>query len=700
MLALVAQSQGSATDNYRLGQANNVLYQLAQSKYSTVFHDVTTGNNSVACASGSPNCGSNLFLTGYNAGTGYDLASGLGSVDAAAMVTNWTSVSLGSTSTTLQINGSSAAYAGVHGADLTFNTGVTGSSGTPTGIVAITDTANMTAGGTASGPQNNGQIAIPLASGSGSVTYNGLPGGSYAVTARYGGDTANAASTSAPISVSISAEPSTTTLTVNAYSPSTGKAISNSNIPYGNYVFADAAITGTAEGSKSQGIATGTVQFLNGSTALGSGVVSNGNLASWPPLNSTFAALTAGSYNLTTKYSGDASYLPSTATANFTIVQAPTGTFQFYVDGQPALAPQPIYESSGYQPNNTATPYAWADAQTAYTFLSTGQHTLSAAYSGDSNYAGSSSSTVTVPVTQATSGVNGYGFPNPQGQPVVVGQSATGIATIFGSEYGVAPTGTVTFYDNNVALTNPVTYTSSTAPLLLSSLDATTQHVFTTVGTHQITVSYSGDSNYKSATTPVPQSLNVLGPISLSVGGITVSAPGQSGSTAVTVTPNGGFTGTVNLSCQVSTGMTSYNDLPTCSVPASVTISGTSVATATLTAYTTAATSGTLVPGPDPIRLGGATTILAGLVMFGIRSKRRRWKSIVGAVLLAVLAVSVGALGCGGGGGGSGSGSGGGNGGGGGNSGTTTGSYSVAVTGTDATTGKITARTTLTLTVN
>jgi subtilase family serine protease len=70
MLALVAQAHGSPSDNYRLGQANVILYQLAQSRYSTVFHDITTGNISVPCASGSPDCGSNLFMTGYKTGTG------------------------------------------------------------------------------------------------------------------------------------------------------------------------------------------------------------------------------------------------------------------------------------------------------------------------------------------------------------------------------------------------------------------------------------------------------------------------------------------------------------------------------------------------------------------------------------------------------------------------------------------------------
>ena len=47
----------------------------------------------------------------------------------------------------------------------------------------------------------NGQFAIPIADSSGSETYNGMPGGTYTVAARYGGDTSDAASTSSPINV-------------------------------------------------------------------------------------------------------------------------------------------------------------------------------------------------------------------------------------------------------------------------------------------------------------------------------------------------------------------------------------------------------------------------------------------------------------------------------------------------------------------
>lgn len=577
MLALVVQATGG-----RLGLADTVLYQLAKA-HPSYFHDITSGDNAVPCASGTPNCGSNGFLTGYNASNGFDLSTGLGSVDAAEIINNWNSVALGSTSTTLQINGSTTAYSGVHGANVVFNAGVVASSGgSPTGIVALADNANMTRGGTASGPQNNGQIPIPLSAGSGSATYNGLPGGNYQVTARYGGDTSFASSTSAPISVSISPEPSTTTLSVNAYNPATRKAISTANIPYGSDVFADADITGTAEGSKTQGVATGTVQFLNGAAALGTAAVSSGNSASWPPLNSTFTALPAGSYTLNAQYSGDASYSPSTGTATFSIAKAsttttaglggtpveygnqeqiaadalttsygsaPTGTFQFSVDGQPVLAPQPVYESGGYNNANGNNNWAWADSQTTYTFLSVGQHTLAASYSGDVNYTASASSSVTLTVTPAQPGFTTFGW-NVPSQTAYIGLQTTATATLFGSEHGVAPTGTITFYDNGIAISGTVTYSGQAASGTVGSLlTGSIPYMFTSAGNHSLTASYSGDSNYLTATTPISDTVNVLGPFSATAGAIVVASPGQSGSTVLTITPNGGFTGTVTLSC-------------------------------------------------------------------------------------------------------------------------------------------------------
>ena len=72
----------------RLGNVNPMLYSLAASSPSA-FHDITVGNNMVPCQSGSKDCGASGMI-GYNAGTGYDLASGLGSVDIGALASAWT----------------------------------------------------------------------------------------------------------------------------------------------------------------------------------------------------------------------------------------------------------------------------------------------------------------------------------------------------------------------------------------------------------------------------------------------------------------------------------------------------------------------------------------------------------------------------------------------------------------------------------
>ena len=76
VLALVLQNTGSP-----LGNVNPVLYALATRQLSSggaqVFHDITSGTNSVP------------GVPGFAAGTGYDLATGLGSVDANLLVNHW-----------------------------------------------------------------------------------------------------------------------------------------------------------------------------------------------------------------------------------------------------------------------------------------------------------------------------------------------------------------------------------------------------------------------------------------------------------------------------------------------------------------------------------------------------------------------------------------------------------------------------------
>jgi len=66
-----------------VGNLNILLYRLAQSNPSA-FHDVTVGNNIVPCTIGTPDCTTGTM--GYTAGPGYDLCTGLGSVDLTKLV--------------------------------------------------------------------------------------------------------------------------------------------------------------------------------------------------------------------------------------------------------------------------------------------------------------------------------------------------------------------------------------------------------------------------------------------------------------------------------------------------------------------------------------------------------------------------------------------------------------------------------------
>ena len=93
VVALINQQTQSAGQ----GNINYILYPLAASS-PAAFHDITSGNNEVACTTGSTGCLAGASPIGYVAGIGYDQATGLGSVDVNNLVTAWTSVSSNSLS--------------------------------------------------------------------------------------------------------------------------------------------------------------------------------------------------------------------------------------------------------------------------------------------------------------------------------------------------------------------------------------------------------------------------------------------------------------------------------------------------------------------------------------------------------------------------------------------------------------------------
>lgn len=699
------------------GNANYVLYKLAGQQTASscnsangsgagcVFNDITSGTIAMPCVAGSPNCTVQAaghqygILSGYTTGTGYDLATGLGSLNVANLLSKWNSVTFRPTTTILSLSPTSSL---AHGQAVTFSGSVTPSSGSgvPSGDVSLITSSEFAVGGL---KLNNGVI-------SGSTDM--LPGGSYTVKAHYAGDPTFGGSDSASISMNVGPETSKTfanlvTFDNNGNTTSFGA----SNATYGNGYFllrfdvgnSSAGVSGTTGISSTcaNGVAscpTGTVIVSSNGSPLAGGSF---------PLNvlgyAEDQSLNTGTYSISASYPGDASYGPSSATTTFTINKAPTtataavpgspveygnstqidaaiattsngiaptGTFTFFIDGTQTGNPVPVYESGPYSPNGSP-PYAWADAISTAPFLSVGNHTLSASYSGDPNYASSTSAAGVVTVSKAQSFFLGYGAtPNPAGWQ----QSVTLTARLYGSTSGIAPTGTMTFYDNGTEISGTVTYTPSTSGY--GGLNGQMSYTPGAPGTHNITVSYSGDTNYTSATVPIPNVLTVVGPFSITPSGsVGIPSPGQSGSTMLTVSSNGGFTGTVTLTCSpdsnVKESTCNFGTGTSTSSSAQVTLNGSANATVQLNVTTTAPHAGLLY---KPFR-GSSGLALAGIFMLPITWRRSR-----SFFALLALATIMALVGCGGGSRGAG-------GGGGGNTdpGTGTGNYTFSVAGVSGT---------------
>jgi hypothetical protein len=217
----------------------------------------------------------------------------------------------------------------------------------------------------------------------------------------------------------------------------------------------------------------------------------------------------------------------------------------------------------------------------------------------------------------------------------------------------------------------------------LSSLNGGTQYYFQVVAQNNSGTTYGTISNF---TTTTAQAFTIAGT------SLTVTKGATTGNTStITVTPLNEFAGTVALSCAITP--TAASDPATCSLtPASVTLSGTTAQTTTLSVYTTAATSCSALA--DPMHRGfpwhaAGGAVLACVLLFGIPARRRSWRTMLG-MLALFLTLTGGILACGGGGGGGGStcnvv-----------NPGTTAGAYTITVTGTS---GSSTATGTVALTV-
>ena len=312
ILALVNQKIGATK---RLGQPNWILYDLAKT-HPEIFHQIKSGNISVVCTAGTPNCAANGFLSGYDEAGSYNLATGLGSIDISSLVNNW--MSIGKTQTTTSLTMNPVTFQ--HGTPVAIGIGVSPSSAT--GNVGLSNDF------TVSGGTSTPSISFPLSGGQATGNWSGLPGGTYDVYANYGGDGNYGGSISAPTQITVTPEDSILSLSVTA-ADSHGKLISLAGgaVPYGTYISVDAQPIGKSQTSNPTPIenATGTVNFSDTNLHGGNGgalLDATGNAE----LGAHYA-FQAGPHSIAASYGGDNSYNPSTsATVTLTVQKAATTT--------------------------------------------------------------------------------------------------------------------------------------------------------------------------------------------------------------------------------------------------------------------------------------------------------------------------------------------------------------------------------------
>ncbi|HXN73757.1 MAG TPA: Ig-like domain repeat protein [Candidatus Acidoferrales bacterium] len=336
--------------------------------------------------------------------------------------------------------------------------------------------------------------------------------------------------------------PSTTTTVTSSLNPAT--------------VGANVTFTATVS-SATAGAITGNVIFFDGALQIGGQVT----LGADGSATETTAGLTAGTHSITAQYSGDPNFAGSTspiltetinaaaqAATSITIVSTLnpsilggtvgfdatvtsatagtiTGTVTFF-DGANSLGSAPL-QAGGVTDLFTST-------------FVLGANTITAKYSGDANFAASTSP----PITQTVNAPPLVGSTTTLTGPATaaIGASVTFMASVTPASGTKVPTGTVTFANGATTLGTGTLNGSGSTSFSTTTLPA---------GTNSITAKYSGDANF-STSTSAPLSISITGggtfTLSVAPSSVTVTDT-QPGLAAVTVTPANGFNQPVQFSC-------------------------------------------------------------------------------------------------------------------------------------------------------
>jgi len=673
IMSLVNQKTGTPQ-----GVPGFALYKLV-TKQANAFHDVPAGSTiATLCYNGSPNCTVSVpgdyygVLSGYSTGAGYDLATGLGSVDANNLVSNWTKATFTATTTALQLNSGNAVNV-KHGTAVPVSVGVTSASATGQASLLVSTGVGTTTG--------HAIDTFTLSGGStAGATTSMLPGGTYSVIAHYAGDGNYGGSYSSSVSVTVSKEnsqPQTFLVTFD----SSGNVVNPdaTTAQYGSPYVLRVNMENSAGqickpiGPGATACPSGTVTLTDNGTTLDAGTYT---LNSYGYTEDVAVQLPGGTNSVQAAYAGDNSFNGSTATTPIsitlagtdinppnvptayagsgfgasTIVQAsssglpPSGTITFYVNGTPASG------TTTYQSGNQIGPptVAWMTANfasLASALPTAGNYMITASYSGDGNYTPSTSVETEITVQYPPP------FPTvtPYSQNVAIGTTASVSVMIASQNKTVYPTGTITFSSNNVILAGPMPCTKTLDSLGDYACQASGN--FTANTAMSVFVLYSGDTNYPGTSTSAIVNVNDFS-IGIDSSTIVTVGQGQSQTAQFDVSYLGAFSGTVgNFTC---------SNLPpetTCSFsPTQLTAPGSTILTIT-TSAPGQARGQSLRRASSEVRrdewIASAFFPLLGVCLLSVSAFGRRrmiWPTVMMIAMLLIL------VSCGGSGGGGGSG--------------------------------------------
>jgi subtilase family serine protease len=605
---------------------------LTSGSYTSAAATLAGGSASITIPAGSLATGSDTLTASYTPDSTsspiYDTASGTHSITvSAAKITPTVTV----TPSASQVTTAEA---------LTVTVSVSGGTGTSTATGSVTLTSGSYSSAVATLSGGSASISIPagsLATGvdtltssytpdsSSSTVYNSATGtGSVTVTAK---QTPTVTVTPSPASITTT-ETTTVTIAVGAsggYATPTGSV----KLTSGSYASAattlsggSASITIPAE-SLAAGSDTLTVTYTPDST-------------SSPIYNSATAThsitVTAAKITPTVAVSSSAASIAAAQSLSVTITLSGGGT-------NPTPTGSVTLSCGSYTSSATTLSAGAATIVVPAGSLATGSDTLTASYAPDS----SSSSTYNSATGTATVTVSSLASP-----PVTLTPSASSITPAQTLQVNIVvsavgsdgtPTGSVTLKSGS--------YASVVTTLASGHASITVPAGTLPAGSNTLTATYTPDSNSSSiyTTSSGTARVTVAGTaqtgFTLTSANVTLEPGATTGNTSViTVTPVGGFTGSVTLTAEITASPAEAVNPPALSFGASspVVISSAGASTATLTIATTApATSALTLPSMPAGRWYAAGgTAMACLLFFCAPVRRRAWRRFFGIVVLTL----------------------------------------------------------------